>query len=49
MDLPVAFPTEGDEVLLGIVPQLTSRSDVVDFQPDTGTARLTAPPVPLQH
>jgi len=35
MNVPVAFPTEGNEILLSIVPQLTSRSDVVDFQPDT--------------
>jgi hypothetical protein len=35
MRLAVAFPTEGNEILLGVVPQLTSWSDVVDFQPNT--------------
>jgi hypothetical protein len=35
MNVPVAFPTEGKEILFGIGPQLTSLSDVVDFQPDT--------------
>jgi hypothetical protein len=31
MGLPVAFPTEGNEVLLGIMPELTSRRNVVNF------------------
>jgi hypothetical protein len=31
MDLAMAFPTESDEILLGIMAQPTSRHDVVNF------------------
>jgi hypothetical protein len=32
MDLPVAFPTHGDEVFLGIIAQFAARHDVMNFQ-----------------
>jgi hypothetical protein len=32
MDLAVAFPTEGDEILFSIVPKLTSWDNVVNVQ-----------------
>ena len=32
MDLAVAFPTEGDEIFLGIMAESTSGYDVVNFQ-----------------
>jgi hypothetical protein len=35
MDPPVAFPTEGDEILFAAITQLTSRSDVVNFESHT--------------
>jgi hypothetical protein len=35
MDLPVTMPTERDEILFSVVPQLASRSNVVNFQSGT--------------
>jgi hypothetical protein len=32
MDLPVAFPTEGDEVLFSVMAELTPGRDVVNFE-----------------
>jgi hypothetical protein len=32
VDLPVAFPTEGDEILFRIIAELTSGRDVVNFK-----------------
>jgi hypothetical protein len=31
MLLPVAFPTQCDQILFGIMPELAARHDVVDF------------------
>jgi hypothetical protein len=49
MDLPVTFPTEGDEILFRIMAELTAWRDVVDFEPHMRTARLTAPTIAFQH
>jgi len=35
MDLPVAFPTEGDEIRFRIIAEPTSRRDVVNLQLNT--------------
>jgi len=48
MNLPVTFPTDGDEIFFSIMAQLTSRRNVVNFQPRTRAARLAAPSIPLQ-
>jgi hypothetical protein len=32
MDVPVAFPAKGDEILFGIAAELTSGRDVVNFK-----------------
>jgi hypothetical protein len=48
MNLPVTFPTEGDEVFFNIMAQLTSRRDVVNFQSCARAARLAPPAAALQ-
>jgi hypothetical protein len=35
MDLPVAFPAEGDEILFPVVAELTPTPDVVNLEPHT--------------
>ena len=35
MDLPVAFPTQGDEILFSVMAQPTSGHDVVHFESRT--------------
>ena len=35
MDLATTFPTEGDEILLGIMAQPASRHDMANFQSAT--------------
>jgi hypothetical protein len=45
MDLPVASPTKGDEILLNIIAQPTSRHNVVNLQSRRRTAHLAAPSV----
>ena len=35
MDLAVAFPTQGDEILFGVMAQPTSGHDVVHFESRT--------------
>ncbi len=49
MQGPVTLPTDGNEIIFGIMPELTSRNDVVDFQAKTRSARLTTPSVSLQY
>ncbi len=49
MQPSMTLGTEGDEVLLGVVPESASRADVVDLEVSTTPAPLAAPAVSLQH
>jgi len=44
----VAASTKGYQILGGVIPQLTSRLNVVDLQPLDRAARLAAPAIPLK-
>ncbi len=45
----VAACAEGDEVVLGVVSELTPRVDVVNMEFDRAPAALAAPAIPLQY
>ncbi len=48
MKQPVTAATESDEVMLGIVSELTARPDVVNLQLVRAPTSLALPSVPLQ-
>ncbi len=48
MKQPVTAGTESDEVILGIISELTARPDVMDLQIVRAPTSLALPSVPLQ-
>jgi hypothetical protein len=49
MDLAVAICAQSDEVLLAIVPLVTSETSVMDFEVVSAAADLALPTIALQH
>ena len=49
MNLPVATPTERDEVLLGVVAKPAPGLDVVNFQAHLAATHLATPSVTIQY
>ena len=49
MDLAVAICAQSDEVLLAIVPVVTSETSVMDFEVVSAAAELALPTIALKH
>jgi hypothetical protein len=49
MSSPMADGTQGNEVVLCIVAELTSFGQMVDVQLFRGTTILTSPPISFEH
>jgi len=48
MNMSMAFGTQGDEVLFGVLSAPATKLQVMDFDPRHGSAKLAAPTVALQ-
>jgi len=49
MLMPVTANTEGDQVLQRVVPELTTRLQMMDLQVALRTTALTTPAISFQH
>lgn len=49
MSSGMTVSTQGDQILLYVVTQMTSGVDVVDLEFSRASAVLTSPLIPLQH